>query len=612
MRSKPFSVSVVATLIVAAVVLPSARLAAEERAPIESWISADVVGYGVARGAGRHVKDLLASDLYAKFQASPIGKLALESPKIREFLGHIETVRREDGVDALELADALFGREVAIGVRLTFEGPEIVVVSQTESAESITRALEAVKKVVTKRHGAWPIGILDSKDGVEILGADNIAYARIGATLIASNNARGVRRAIDVSSGKEGTSLLTAAAFATAVKRLGADVVAGVAVRPQFLPDYRIPERLENIVASLIASPWNEALRRSSLLSIALRRESDGPSLDVSAEIDEPAFRRDLAAFFPPVGSSTLWDAIARRGTLGVYQIHRDLDKVWSAAEQFVDSKGIGELRQASVVLSIVFGRAFEEEVLPELLPTMTLVTESQKYAELGKRPMPAIPGFALIFEMKDPDRFGRSLRSAFQSIVGIINADRASKKKDGGMLLVEPKTVGKETIYAVTQVDARTVGEQPGIEFNFTPALAIVGKHVVLSSSVELCESLVGDLASVTAEAPASDTTVREVTGSDRLRIDAPRLRTVFEENLDALIAQQMLEKGKSRAEAESELRAILAVFDWVRDLELESGLDDGALRLRLDLGLAGAKAADSAAKSKEGSKASRPGRRL
>jgi len=98
-----------------------------------------------------------------------------------------------------------------------------------------------------------------------------------------------------------------------------------------------------------------------------------------------------------------------------------------------------------------------------------------------------------------------------------------------------------------------------------------------VLSSSRELGRFLTGEL----SKAPAGETT--STPAPDRIRIDGPSVHAILSENREALVAQNMIEKGHTRGQAEGEIDALLEVALLLAGVEIESGARDGALRLDL-----------------------------
>jgi hypothetical protein len=351
-------------------------------------------------------------------------------------------------------------------------------------------------------------------------------------------------------------------------------------VEPRKIPNFRIPDKLDNAVASLLLGGWMGALGSSDLLAGSLSAGDQGLEIHLASALDAGGLPEKHRSFFPDVISDAMASRLEKRGVLLVGKIHRDLAQWWEQRESLLVPKAAGELIQFSQVMSIVFGgRNFQDEVLPEFGPTITIVSANQKYPDLLQKPRPTIPGFAAVFELKGAKKFGNSMVAAFQTLVGIINADRAQKRKEGGMaMLLKSEKVGHTDLHTVAL--NLPPEAKPDLPYNFTPSMAVVKNRVVVSSSRELAQVLVEELAREPAEARGAPAPAR-----DAIHLDAQAVTSILGENLDLIVAQTMMEKGKGKAEAEGEMNAILEVLKRIRDLRLETSREKDSIHLKLEL---------------------------
>jgi acyl-CoA reductase-like NAD-dependent aldehyde dehydrogenase len=107
-------------------------------------------------------------------------------------------------------------------------------------------------------------------------------------------------------------------------------------------------------------------------------------------------------------------------------------------------------------------------------------------------------------------------------------------------------------------------------INYNFSPSVAFANGRFVLASTKELAVALATASASAiaTESAAATEDASRVANSRAELRFDA--LRETLADNREHLIAQNMLEKGHSRAEAEQEIGVLLDIARWFDRLEL------------------------------------------
>ena len=557
---------------------------------LEEWMPPDVIGIGKLYRLGEHLDRFLSSKLRRSLMATPAGKDIAESEKYRAFLGELSRFREVTGKKPEELISDLLGTEIAVGVRVGNGEPEIIVMTRSRGKEKLEESLQTIRKAIVYRFGGWPFHEIDRHEGIAIHGADNVAYATLGDVLAVSNRVDPLKRVIDIAKGNTQGSVRSSEAFSRVLPHLDSSRVAVVAVRPKLIPNFGLPEKLDNFLGGLIAGGWVGLLNRSELLTASLELDPDGARLDLASVTGSGELGRH-ESFFPEVVPSSVARRLEKRGVLGFIEIHRDFAGFWERAEDLVEPGGIGEMRQFSQVMNVIFGgKSFQDEVLPELLPSLTVVFGKQSYEGFDSKPQPAIPGFAGILEMKNPEVFQRRFRIALQTLVGILNADMASKGQAEGMFLLEPETVKGVKLYTVRRGEGVVVVDKPGLEYNFSPSLAFVGKRIILSSSRELAKFLVEVLSRESREKQES---ARRL--ADRLLVNARQLEALARDNLRVFIAGNMTKKGQSEEEARAEIESAIGLLDFVRDLRLEGRLEGDTYRLGLNLRLTGNGAGDA-----------------
>ena len=196
--------------------------------------------------------------------------------------------------------------------------------------------------------------------------------------------------------------------------------------------------------------------------------------------------------------------------------------------------------------------------------------------------PSPSIPGGALIIELKDAKKFGRPFIVAFNSLVSILNITRMQQDSNAPSMLVRPEKVGKVDCYRV-DLGLPENPKNPGIEYNFTPSLAVTGNRVILGSTFDLVKLLVEE----SEKAGGGGKTGVPSYAKARIYIDGRALGSILGPNLDFLAAQQVVNKGAGLEEAKKELTDLRELLSFIRDLQLESFREKEAVRLKLRLGL-------------------------
>jgi hypothetical protein len=119
-------------------------------------------------------------------------------------------------------------------------------------------------------------------------------------------------------------------------------------------------------------------------------------------------------------------------------------------------------------------------------------------------------------------------------------------------------------------------------VRFNFQPALAMPGPYLILSSTDALARDLIEALQREAASG------AKPVAKSHSLfELQAPQVVSILKANWEAIIQQNMVEKGNQREQSEQEMGLLLTVLSYLKSLDAQAGSDNGqsTLNVRLDL---------------------------
>jgi acyl-CoA reductase-like NAD-dependent aldehyde dehydrogenase len=118
-------------------------------------------------------------------------------------------------------------------------------------------------------------------------------------------------------------------------------------------------------------------------------------------------------------------------------------------------------------------------------------------------------------------------------------------------------------------------------VRFNFQPVLAMPGDYLILSSTDALAKDLMDALKRAADAGPAT------LAGKHSLvELNGDALAALLQANREALIRQNMVEKGHTREQAESEIGMLLTIADSIAHIKLEAG-DEAAKQLAIELKL-------------------------
>ena len=548
---------------------------------LEAWMPDDIIGYVKVNDAGSRLEAFLKSDLRRELEALEIVRRARSEESWQKFERQLAEFRSLTGKEPLQVFQEILGKDVLVGVRLGFAGPEVIALTRASSEERLKGTLDAIRQGAEKRAGHPVRGIESTYSGRTIETFGPVSATTLGEVLAVSNSSRALENVIDLAAGKALPSVKSSPTFQKAASAVPAGSLACLVARPMFVPNLFIPEKAENVVGSLIGGGWLGALQASELIAVSLSAAGEELRLSLATVLGERAkdenYWKKFRSFFPDAGAGgEVGRRFEGRGILGMIQLRRDFSDWWANGDSLLLPRGLDEMFQFSQGMSMIFGgRSFKDDVLSQLSPIMTIIARNQEYA--GEKPHPSYPGFAAILEMKNPKETGDAFEAAFQTVAGFVNSDRTQKGK-------EPISLKKETAGGV-QMQVMSLpekGEEAGVAENVSPSLAVVGRHVIISSTRGLARMLAEE-----AQKPAEG--AGAPVAQDSLMVNAEALRAILGDNLDLVVADNMRTKGHTKEQAEAEIKTVLDVLGIFKDLRVSSGKTGDTVELKLLLRVRG-----------------------
>lgn len=305
------------------------------------------------------------------------------------------------------------------------------------------------------------------------------------------------------------------------------------------------------------------------LLGAGLSALCGGRTLAVTLALDQTSLTlrvqalgaREVSVLSPGAREGAL-PADVQSSNLGSALLYRDYGQFLTRRAELFPVEAQSRFAETITTGALFFGgRDLGTEVLPHLSPWIRLVSRPVDFAT-DRRPEIPLPGVAAIAVLDDA-REGEAWVTALQSLIAILGVEQAQKGEQGLRLLLSNEE-------GIELTSARFPAPRPedGIDlrYNLEPAMAVVGRHLVVGTHATLVRQLARELRN--AE-PRSHEDVRE-----HLRLDPHGLAALVAQNREPLIAQKMLSEGLEHAAAAREterLRLALASLESLR-LEVES----------------------------------------
>lgn len=532
-------------------------------------------------------------------QLARTAELGLEHPLARALAAAVDTELAERVASGLSSIDEKLGTPLLPalatlarnGAALAFASrgkePELLLMLRAGDASVAETELRRLLSIAGERAG-YP-HVFDEPSST-VLGAslwnvgDALVIARRDALILASNERGYLIEALELAADADRIGLADEVGFATQAKSRSDQQLAWAWLDLERLAEFQAAKgddqgvlelraMLHAPAAQMLLGPGISALGsgRSLVVGVELRGE------DVRVRIAGAELELGAAQALRPKEASHV-GAAAPSATLAHGVLYRDFAGVF---EQRVELFAVDELpafAKATSDLALLFGGLdFSTEVLPGLSPWITLVAREVEFAH-DARPDQPLPAVAAIFELREPARLGPLLVSAFQTGVGLANVDRAQKGLDS--LLMELQLVGDAQM-TTARFPSPRAGEGVDLRHNLVPACAWSGDRF-----------LVGTHATLVADLLRQSTETRPPTSGETLTLSGVALAQVLEANFEALATNAVLEEGKSREDAERDLRTVAGLLRTVEraqvsvDYERERSV---VVDLRLDLRPAG-----------------------
>lgn len=341
--------------------------------------------------------------------------------------------------------------------------------------------------------------------------------------------------------------------------------------------------RAENALAELLFGGILDSLKHTPYATAAVLAKPREVTLQFAVPHDRSWAGETREYFFGPGGTGAAPPQLNVPEALLTLQSYRDISGMWVRAGDLFDEKTNDELAKADSNLSTLFGgKDFGEDILGSFGPEMHLVVTPQKFAEGSPQPAIKLPAFAFVFRLKDPAKMQPELRRTYQSLIGFLNIVGAMNGQPQLEQDIE-KTADTQVLtatYLTDSKDTNPTGQK--IHHNFSPSVAFAGERMVISSTKELARQLVAAQPEkpAAADAASNGTVANTVVG---LSFDA--LKTVLVENREQLIAQNMLQEGHTRAEAETAIDLLLELVGWFDQAAMRLDSTDNQLRFSMSV---------------------------
>jgi hypothetical protein len=410
------------------------------------------------------------------------------------------------------------------------------------------------------------------------------AYAVIDQRLIFSNKPEGLKTVLELRSQTDQDKLASNARYCAAAKATASNAVgkiyADLALLKQ-IPDLAaaLDQGKSNPLTALLFAGIIESIRNSTWLSVGLQAEDD--TLTFKAHLDGRNLDlKDSAGLILPgkPGEGALPNLSVPRGIASL-SFYRDLFRFYGAKDELFPERTSGLIFFENMMGIFFSGRDLTDEVLAETLPDIRFVVAQQQYDPAEGTPKVQFPAFGLVLRLRNEQHFDIVAEEAWQKAIGLVNFTRGQQGMPG-LIIDRPVHKGTKFTVAYFSNTASDTDANQDARFNFRPAIAMPHNYLILSSTDGLARDLIDAVNNEAQQATQSKTqnhTLAELNGRT--------LASILQANYDAMVRQNMVEKGNTEAEAKSSTDMLITLAQFVDSIKLSIGTDQTLTQAGLEL---------------------------
>lgn len=561
--------------------------AAEDRTAAE-LLPPTTVAFAELSSIPQILNTLLEHPLRQKLESLDQVKAAYERKEFLDFKAGVAAIESQLGTPWRKILNQAIGGGVAVGLDAKTQGVALFLHAQDDTTHTklVDTLINLAKIDATSKGNPDPVKSTEYR-GLKAYSIADAKFAVLGRWLVFTNKNDLAKWIADSHLDKPAQTLSNSEQFTKARSTAPSNAVAWGWVNTTVIREAGVAKKLyegraENFVAELLFGGILSTLQKTPFLSAALTAENQQLTLTVSAPHD-PSWAGELREyFFGPNGSGLAPPTLAVKDTIASVRAYRDISGMWRRAGDLFDEKHNEELAKADSTLSTFFGgKDFGEDILGSFAPEMHVIVARQQFAQGSPQPAIKLPCFSFVFDLKDAEKMQPELRRTFQSLIGFLNIIGAMNGQPQLELDME-KTDKFQLITSSYLADAKQK-DPTGlkIHYNFSPSVAFAGKRIVIASTKELAR----ELATAQPTESSGQTAGKSGNTNTDVSVKFDLIRSALADNRGQLVAQNMLQEGHSKEEAEKEIETALELVGWLNTAGIRLGTTDKEMQLSVSV---------------------------
>ena len=546
--------------------LASAQSPRLKTATVANLLPETTVAYAEISSVSQIVSTIFDHPLRAKIEALPPYQQAIGSPQYQKAMTGVAMFENLLGMSWREAIEAFTADGIAIAIDSSTRG--VAIIADGKDPETMKMFRDRVIGLVAmdKKRDLQSV----EYRGIKAHRIDDLRVAVYDDQMLLTNNSDLGKSILDRMLDGGDETFATNARFLAAQQTRdpnasGWGFLDIETIRDSGVADKFYHGQINNPVLELIVGGIQSNLEKTPYATGNLSVATQGLAFKLAVPHDKNWIPEQREYFFGADGNGRGPALPSVDQTLFTFSTYRDFAQMWLRAGDLFDADTNDGFAKADAALTTFFaGKDFGEDILGSIDPPVGFVATKQNFTEMMPRPAIKLPAFGLVMQLKDPEKMTREMKRTFQSLVGFFNVVSAMQGFNQSELDMEKNDDGTLFVSAtfIPEEDDQDSTEAP-ILFNFSPTIGFSGERFVVASSTALCKQL------TLAPTPDPKYIADNVQGVLQARV----LKGVLSDNREQLIAQNMLEDGNSREEAEAQIDLLLQFVEYFHDASIRLG---------------------------------------
>jgi hypothetical protein len=343
-----------------------------------------------------------------------------------------------------------------------------------------------------------------------------------------------------------------------------------------------LPAKLDNPLGSLLLGSVIESLAVGSAVQSDVKLSPAGFEAQVRTQSPTGEWSKGQQALLATRPTADELTPTVPRQLAG-FTLCREWTQWYQSREELLIDRVLPQFDKFETGLATFLpGKDFALDVLGLLNAPMSFVAAGQTYAHLDGKPGMQLPAFAVVLDLREPQKGSDVVRLFFQTLGSIVNIEAAKQGR-------QPWVMDSEAYHGVQVTYARYLetpkGDDLPMVFNFQPASGLVGNKYVVASSLELCRDLIDALqpqsrADALPRSAPSDSSARARNGE--LSFDPAVAAELLAANR-AILTAKGVQSGKPLAQAEEELDYLLKLLKQWSPIRTQSNVRPDGLEFTI-----------------------------